>query len=84
VRQLNGWREGCFGLFFLGDAPQDLHRGEIARQRHAHHAHGLLDGDVRTPVGNQPTQRLLPFGGRRFHQAAISSQISQWITKPVR
>ena len=29
-------------------------------------------------------RRLLPFGGGRFHQAAISSQISQWITKPVR
>ena len=37
--------------------------GEIARQCHAHDAHSLLDGDVWTPVGNQPTQRLLPFGG---------------------
>jgi hypothetical protein len=55
------------GLFFLGDAPQDLQGSEIARQCHAHDAHSLLDGDVWTPVGNQPTQRLLPFGGGRCH-----------------
>jgi hypothetical protein len=76
------WLAGLLGLFFLGDAPQDLHRGEIARQCHAHDAHGLLDGDVWTPVGNQPTQRLLPFGGGRFHQAAISSQIRSGSQSP--
>jgi len=65
------------GFLFLGDAPQDLHRRQIAWQRRAHHAHSLLDGYIGTPVGNQPTQRLLPFGGRRVHQAAISSQMSQ-------
>ena len=56
------WLAGLLGLFFLGDTPQDLHSSEIARQCHAQDAHGLLDGNVGTPVGNQPTQRMLPFG----------------------
>lgn len=75
---------GLLGFLFLDDALHDLHRGQIARQHRAHHARSLLDADVWTPVGDQPTQRLLALSCGRSHQAASSSLISHKATKPVK